>query len=83
MNLFVIICAGHISYSVSFFTGFLVNEFGQHLPWPYLTGCEYSIIDSFSQSTFTCSKSTIETLENGVQYVQSCMYNKNTPMAFF
>ena len=40
-----------------------------------LTGGVYENIDvtdiDVLQQTFTCSKSTIETLENGVEYIQS------------
>ena len=71
MKLLVIIAAGHISH---------IRKFPHWLPGKQIriafvvalvTGCECFVIDSFSQPTFTCSKLTIETLENGVQYVQS------------
>ena len=38
---------------------------------------------NWTQPAFICSKLTIETLEQGVKYVQSCKDNRTAPIASF
>ena len=37
----------------------------------FLTSAAICIVKKTAQETFTCSKSTVETLEKGMKYVQS------------